>query len=251
MIKMDYTIKAIIAIIIAATLTYLVIYVVPTLLPRLTYNANYNTEPTVIISSEVPGSIYVTTYNGPQIKISNVITYTPLIPRPSMHYEAMQTNNALSIQFISITCPREQFYPIYTCIPNTGVYLPKGVKELLINYSASIINIQVNNMSNAYLALSSSVINVKLENIGNTTLRVSSTTGVIKIQGPGNYSINVTGSSITIDTPPNTCIQINAVSSSITYPGGTIEGTGSKYMMQSTCITHIIVQSMSSTVSIN
>ncbi|WP_054853241.1 hypothetical protein [Vulcanisaeta distributa] len=90
-----------------------------------------------------------------------------------------------------------------------------------------------------------------LESIGNATLEISATTGIIKIQGPGNYRINATGSSITIDTSPNTCLQINAISSSVTYPGGAIEGTGSKYIMQSKCITHVILQSMSSTISIS
>ncbi|WP_054856885.1 hypothetical protein [Vulcanisaeta sp. JCM 16159] len=220
---MDHAIKAAIAIMIIAVVAYIVIYVVPALLPRVTYNTGYDAEPTVAINSEIPGSIHVSTYNGSQIEVSNIITYTPLIPKPSINYTSKQAGNALYIQLSSTTCPREQFYPIFTCIVGTNVYLPPGVKELLFNDSASIINIQVNNIGNANLNLSSSVINMDLENIGNANLEISATTGIIKIQGTGNYRINVTSSSITIDTSPNTCLQINAISSSVTYPGGAIE----------------------------
>ena len=247
---MDYVFKAIIAIIIIAVVAYTLIYIVPTLLPRVTYIMNYSAKPMIIINSNTPGFIRVNTYNGSQIRISNTITYSPLIPRPSIHYVMEQTNNTLYAQSYSTTCPSEQFYPIYTCIISTNIYLPTDVSKLLLKASASIVSIQVNNISFIRLDLSSSTINVKLSNIVESTLNVFSSTGVIKMQGVGNYSINAVSSTITMYIPPYACIRMNATASMITYPGGSVNGSGSRNLIKTACLINITLYSTSSTILI-
>ena len=86
---MDTAIKAVIVILIVAALAYTLIYVVPALttvpLSKVTYSSSYAVKPTVILNLEAPSEEHVESYNGSQVEVKSVVTYIPLVPKPSVN----------------------------------------------------------------------------------------------------------------------------------------------------------------------
>ena len=131
-----------------------------------------------------------------------------------------------------------------------SIYLPISLDSLTLKGSSLTMDIQASNITSVEMNLLSSATNMALSNISNATLELSSA-AKINVQGSGKYNTKLTSSAVKVNAPHSTCLQVTATSSSIiSYPEGSVIGTGSGNLTQSTCVTDIILQSTSSVVSI-
>ncbi|WP_292000595.1 hypothetical protein [Caldivirga sp.] len=248
---MDLVVKAIMVIIVAIAVAYLLIYVAPNMLSHVTYGSNYSETPVIAIESKVPGIVHIDEYDGQSTEVNLTIIYTPLMPKPTVYYTVSRIGEVTYINISSATCPSGQFYPVYTCIVGISIYVPSSTASVSFKDSASAINLNIDGLRNLNLHLSASAITMKISNVSNASITIQSSEANISIKGMGHYHVDSTASSLNVSTPTNTCLLIDATSSTVSYPGNSIAGTGTINATKPGCGIELILDSISSSITIN
>jgi hypothetical protein len=242
--------RALAAITVATTLALVLIYLVPMALNRVHYSTAYRPTSSVLLSSKVPGTIHITKYSGDELEFNVSVTYSPLIYKPRVYYAVNVSNGTTYIDLYSVSCPKYQLYPIYTCIVSINVYVPSSVLNVTFSDSASIIDVNASDLRYFKASLFASQALIRLYNISKAELSLGASQATINIYGKGNYGLLFRSSEITVRAPTS-CIEVSASLSDVTYPGGSIDGSGASKIVSLDCISNLIVNATSSVINIS